>query len=145
MLLTLILGISQEVYSQSSLSGLGIEIGGGYNQLFLQFLASPFKDVRFDRTQFALTPEARLKYDIRIVDNFNLIPFVGYNRFGGKSDTTNNGYQDKVWFDVLEIGAFTSYSISNFWFGISDLEPESDASIINIRQNHLRLLLGYTL
>lgn len=216
LIITLILMTSQAIYSQSVLSGLGVEIGGGYNQLFWQYpLPLPLSnDSRYDRTQFALTLEARLKYDIGISENFNCIPFVGYNRFGGKSEDSpvlQNGMklaQSSVWFDAFEAGLFIAYTISDFsfgigykanrhlkimdwmsipnvlsgsdinssynvtsqyrpwshdaglrisyrmshyiistesWFGISGLEGDGDLSKMNIRQNHFRLLLGYTL
>jgi hypothetical protein len=198
---------SQAIYSQSDLSGLGIEVGGGYNQIFFKFLLPPFNDMRFDRTHFALTPEARLKYDIQLTDKFTCIPFVGYNRFGGYNDKTHfdqNGIgqvESAIWFDALDVGFFTIYIVSDFsfgigykanrlfkamvvsyfpnmptdysdvtdgyrtwshdaglrvsyrlshysiaaesWFGISDLESNSE--VHNIRQNHFRLLLGYTI
>jgi len=118
---------SQTIYSQFVLSGFGVEIGGGYNQLLWQY-PYPFipnsNDIRFDRTQFALTPEARLKYDIQISENFGCIPFVGYNRFGGKSKdpyVDQNGYsvaQSEIWVDGVEAGLFTTYIISDFLFGI---------------------------
>ena len=206
--------ISQAIYSQSVLSGLGVEIGGGYNQMFLQDLLPPLKDFRFHRTQFALTPEARLKYDIQISEDFHCIPFVGYNRFGGKNEDSpvfQNGLklaQSTVWFDAFEAGLFIAYTLSDFsfgigykanrhlkimdwmsvpnvqsgsdinsssnvtsqyrpwshdaglrlsyrlshysisaesWFGISELEPNGDSSLMSIHQNHFRFLLGYTL
>ncbi len=117
LIFALILMISQALYSQSVLSGLGIEIGGGYNQMFLKDLLPPLKDFRFDRTQFALTPEVRLKYDIRLSDNFNCNPFLGYNRFGGESSKYSYG-SSTIWFDALETGLFITYKVSVFSFGI---------------------------
>ena len=203
LIFALILMISQAIYSQSVLTGLGVEIGGGYNQMFLKDIPRPVMDFRFDRTQFALTPEVRLKYDIRLSDNFNCNPFLGYNRFGGESSKYSYG-GSTIWFDVFEAGLFITYKVSDFsfgigykanrnlkimdwmstsppienssfdvtnqyrswshdaglrvsyrlshfsistesWFGISGLEPNDELSQMNIRENHFRLLLGYTL
>ena len=211
-LVVFILMMSQTLYSQSALSGLGIEIGGGYNQLLWQSPSSLFpgsNETRFDRTHFALTPEVRLNYNILLADKFTCIPFVGYNRFGGQGEDSpvlQNGIKlvkSTVWFDALEVGFFTTYIVSDFsfgigykanrqfkvtdivdipnvlmpntdvtdsfptwshdiglrmsyrlshysisaesWFGISDLGGNGGFSQMNIRQNHFRLLFGYTI
>jgi len=198
--------MSSALYSQSALTGLGVEIGGGYNQIFAQYFTLPFHGMKFERTHFALTPEVRLNYEFRLADQLTCFPFAGYNRFGGKSEDSpvlQDGMkfaQDALWFDALEIGFLASYHISDLsfgvgykangmfkatmtsydpeipdsrvvtdgyrtwshdagirasyklsqysvsaeaWFGISNMERYSE--IHNIRQNHFRILLGYTI
>jgi hypothetical protein len=203
--------ISHTTLSQPLLSGLGLEIGGGYNQLFSQSsIPIPItNDTKFDRIQFALTPEVRLKYNFQIIENVNCIPFVGYNRFGGKSEDSHPGpngsdyAQSDIWVDALEIGLFTTYALSDFsfgigykanrnfkvmgwytfpnaptwnidftpsfptfshdvgfrvsyrlsnyniaaesWFGVTDLGGTGYLVQTDIRQNHFRILVGYTL
>jgi len=205
--------LSQIVYSQSVLSNFGVEIGGGYNQYFLHQpnYGSETGQALYDRSVFFLTPEVRIKYDILITDKFTCIPFVGYNRYGGKSNIVgSDGWWDAMWFDALEVGFFTTYTISNIsfgigykanrnlkvtewssftdqplssydvtdyaqpwshdaglrisyrlshysissesWFGISELSkitesrnPDGGYTKFNTRENHFRLLLGYTL
>jgi hypothetical protein len=118
-LIALSLIISQAVLSQSVLSGLGVEIGGGYNQLFWQFLVPlPGNVTRYDRTQFTFTPEMRLRYDIQMSENIQCMPYLGYNQIGGKGSPTKIGNKSTIWIDALEIGLLTTYTISDFSFGL---------------------------
>lgn len=110
----------QKAYSQSVLSGLGIEVGGGYNQLYwqepLKIGIAPFNPL-IVRNDFALTPEIRLKYVVHMKNYFSLLPFIGYNRFGGYRKRDDDSY-DKVWCDALDLGVIAGINISNLSFGI---------------------------
>ena len=120
LIFTLILIMSQAIYSQSFLSGFGIEIGGGYNQLLWQvpLSLSSSNDTRFNRTHFDLTPEVRIKYAIQVRTNIYCSPFLGYNRFGGQSNKGTDGYQDEIWFDAFDLGFIASYQVSRLSFGV---------------------------
>jgi hypothetical protein len=117
MLFALILVISQEIYSQSILSGFGVEVGGGHNQLFWQGNYFSYIPIDADRTNLSFTPTIRVNYQWYIMQNVSLIPFTGYNQFGGK-DKQPNGYQDQYWFDALECGALGMYSFNNYSVGV---------------------------
>ena len=193
---------SQALYSQSALTGFGIEIGYGSSQLFTKFFFPPLKDYRYQVTRFDITPEVRLNYNYRLADKSTCIPFVGYHRFGGSYISTyldqygSKKRETAAWIDVLEIGLLTTYNLSDFsfgigykanrqfipavmfyfphtmtrdgyrtwshhaglrasyiqshvsisaesWFGLSDLESNSE--IWDVRQNHFRILIGYTI
>jgi hypothetical protein len=99
--------------------GLGIEIGGGQNNLFwsappgiLTIGAGPI-----DRTHFVLTPNIRINYDFQLSSDYSTILFVGYNRFGGYT-ALKNGYQDAYIFDVTEGGLFFLLGISKLHIGV---------------------------
>jgi len=111
--------MSQAIYSQSILSGFGIEVGGGHNQLFWK---APFPTLQSpsasaNRTDLSFTPTARINYHWDITIPVSVIPFIGYNQFGGKVKHSN-GYQDQFWFDAVECGAAGMYSIGDFAFGV---------------------------
>ena len=201
-LAALIIMMSQVTYSQSVLSGFGLEIGYGYSQLFSKYLLPPLKDYRSEATHYDITTEVRLNYNFQLTDKCACIPFVGYNRFGGSYIITyldqsgSEKIETATWVDVLEIGLITTYNLSDLsfgicykanrqfktadifyfpntmthdgyrawshnaglrvsyivshysisaesWFGITDLESNSE--IWNIRQNHFRILIGYTI
>ena len=102
---------SRLVYSQPLLSSFGIEAGGGHNQLFWEA-----STVSANRTDFSFTPTVNFTYQWDIIPDVSLIPFVGYNQFGGKRKESN-GYQDQFWFNSLEGGASGMYALGNFSFG----------------------------
>jgi hypothetical protein len=93
-----------EINAQTSLAGLGIEVGGGSNQLFVQN-----DSLSKNRTRFVLTPEVRIKYAYSFSANLNTLVFIGYTRFGGQSDDLPNGYKEEYWFDAVNIGVFLNY------------------------------------
>jgi hypothetical protein len=115
---------TQALYSQSVLSGLGMEIGYGFSQLSTKYLLPPFKDYLSETSHFDITNEVRLNYNFQLMDNCNCVPFFGYYRFGGYYIITNfDQYGSKkietaTWVDVLEIGLITIYNLSDFSFGI---------------------------
>jgi len=193
---------AQATYSQSVLSGFGLEIGYGYSQLFSKYLLSPLENYRSEATHVDITSEMRLNYNFQFTDKSTCIPFVGYNRFGGSYIITyldqsgSEKIETATWVDVLEIGLITTYNLSDFsfgicykanrqfktadvfyfpntitqdgyrpwshyaglrvsyvlshynisaesWFGITELESNSEIWIV--RQNHFRILIGYTI
>ena len=110
-----ILTIFSNSYSQTFgflPKGLGIEIGLGYNQLIHQELPIEpfFSSETYSRNNFKLTPAIRLSYNKDIINNFSLIPFIGYSIIGGKSDKQTNGYEDEIKFNTLDLGLFATYN-----------------------------------
>ena len=177
--------------------GLGVEIGGGQNTFYWSGngLNGPFGWTPYNRTDFHLTPNARLTYQKELASAIILFPFLGYNHFGGTA--TENGNRSEYSFHALELGGMILYGISNVdfgvgfkenynlyiqyddsranvhddytkffprwsdnvgfrgsytiqpisfglesWFGISNLAPDPR---LNVRENHFRFLVGYTL
>ena len=52
---------------------------------------------------------------------FKVIPFAGYNMFGGKSKTESNGYKDIIRLQSFEIGVLPTFALNNklnFYGGI---------------------------
>ena len=120
LIITSIFMVSCSLYSQSNLSGFGLELGGGHNQLFTQGSYNPdnyIDNLNANRMNLSFTPTIRLNYKSYIEPVVLLIPFVGYNQFGGK-DKLSNGYQDQYWFDAIESGVIGMYLINNLAFGI---------------------------
>jgi hypothetical protein len=111
--------MSNLLYSQSILSGFGIEVGGGHNQLFWTVAMPTFQspDVSYSRKNLSFTPTIRMNYQWEIMQNVSVIPFIGYNQFGGKGKEAN-GYQDQFWFDAVECGTSGMYAVNNFSFGV---------------------------
>ena len=110
-ILILFLSLSSILHSQS-LKGLGIELGAGHNQLFWK------ADIgEANRTKFFLTYTLQFIYDVSIFNRFSIIPFIGYNRFGGKSDEKPNGYKDKYWIDAIDGGFHILYKYNKIRFG----------------------------
>ncbi len=86
--------------AQTNSRGLGLEAGGGYNQLFWGA-----GEINGDRLAFSLSPTARAYLYARS-PGWGLQLFTGWNRFGGKSGTEPNGYHDAVWIESWESGLF---------------------------------------
>jgi hypothetical protein len=113
--------LSPSLYSQSLLSGLGVEVGGGHNQLFWSAPTQYFPPtvnttIKSDRTDLSFTPTVRVNYRWEVAPAVEVIPFIGYNQFGGKQKQAN-GYQDQFWFSALEGGTFAMYTVDDFSFG----------------------------
>jgi hypothetical protein len=107
-------------YSQSFLKGLGFEVGGEYNQLFWK-VPTPVPESDYlsrNRTEFSMTPTLRLEYEISLLSDLSVSPFVGYDRFGGEGQKRSNGYQDEIWFDALNTGVLLSYQVSRVSLGL---------------------------
>jgi len=111
--------MSHLLYSQSILSGLGIEVGGGHNQLFWKApIPTPqSQNISANRTDLSFTPTARINYHLDITNPVSVIPFIGYNQFGGKNKLSN-GYQEQFWFDAIECGVSGMYSVGDIAFGV---------------------------
>jgi len=101
------------------LSGLGVEIGGGHNQL--KWHSNGFPPISgpsdYNRQQFSLTPTFRLSYESRLFELIQITPFIGYDKFGGRSSQDPTGYQDEVWFSAVDFGLIASYRFSDFSIG----------------------------
>jgi hypothetical protein len=109
-----------QIYSQSFSSfpdGLGIEIGGGQNNLFWSGIGptGPFGYFPVDRTNFHLTPNIRISYYTSVTDGFSVLPFIGYNDFGGTATIGN--IQSRYSFYALEAGFVFLHEFSNLSFG----------------------------
>lgn len=101
-----------------SVNNLSIEVGIGYNTLYWDAITTR-EELNNNRNQFILLPSCKVKYSIPLVKinnttSFGLTPFVGYNNFGGKSETNSGGYKDKVLLQSFQIGILPSYSFQNY-------------------------------
>jgi hypothetical protein len=119
LIIALFFAMSCLVYSQSVLSGFGIEIGGGHNQLFCHVpgLSDQIIEIDGNRTDLSFTPTIRINYKWDMTPTILGITFFGYDQFGGKGKRVN-GYEDQLWFNALECGGIGMYSISSFAFGV---------------------------
>jgi hypothetical protein len=99
--------------------GLGLEIGGGHNQLLWRVNPDPplQEEGSYDRQKLSFTPTVRLSYQMQPFESIALVPFVGYNRVGGKSSVWSSGYEDRFWFDALELGGFLTWQTGVFAIG----------------------------
>lgn len=95
--------------------GLGIELGAGHNQLYLK---STVDSNTGNRLAFTITPNIRLFYHWQPVKYMIIMPFTGYNKFGGKSDPYSNEYIDSYWFEALEYGLIGQFVIRSIQIGI---------------------------
>ena len=80
LIITSIFMLSCSLYSQSNLSGFGLELGGGHNQLFTQGSYNPdnyIDNLSANRMNLSFTPTIRLNYKSYIEQVVLLIPFVG--------------------------------------------------------------------
>ncbi|MBU2446093.1 MAG: hypothetical protein KJ666_11080 [Bacteroidetes bacterium] len=99
--------------------GLGIEVGGGHNQLKWHINPHPpfVAEQEKTRQEFSFTPTFRLSYQVSIFDEIRAGLFLGFNRFGGRSIQEPNGYKDEFWIDAIDIGVFTTYTVGYIAFG----------------------------
>jgi hypothetical protein len=99
--------------------GLGIEVGGGHNQLKWHVNASPPFTTASDhpRQEFSFTPIFRLSYQFNPFQLGQLLAFIGYDKFGGKSASDPAGYKDEYWISAVDIGLIGAYRIADFTFG----------------------------
>lgn len=66
--------------------GFGVEIGGGHNQLLWHIEpVPPFPKSDHPRQELSFTPTMRMHYEIHRFVDVQVMPFVGYNQFGGRS------------------------------------------------------------
>lgn len=106
--------------------GLGVEIGGGHNQLFWDSSSRNY----YDRTAFFLMPSARMHYLLPIAFNVGIYSFAGYNEFGGHSGKGEEeeisvynpdgitSIRDRIRIQNLETGIIGLYKFSNVRIGI---------------------------
>ena len=97
--------------------GLALEFGGGQNDLYWSGNGprGPFGFTPLNRTDFHLTPNIRFTYETQLTNRFALLPFLGYNQFGGTSN--QDGYLSQYSFHALELGFVGLYKIANVSFG----------------------------
>lgn len=189
--------------------GLGVEIGGGHNQLFWHVNPTEFGPAtNYPRKELSFTPTVRVSYELAPLADVELLPFVGYDQFGGKSSVQSTGYKDEYWIYAIDAGLVGTYRFGDFalgpgflynrhikktvrsfggyyqttprswnegdeeiflkdfsydvgarlswrishwsvaaeaWFGVSSLEKNQWDEMLNLRENHFRLLIGYRL
>lgn len=104
--------------TSNSVLNVGIELGGGHNQLFMHYDSPGMRD----RTTFSILPTARLYVRLNAPGGFSLYSFAGYNEFGGRDSrneplTGGVGFNSQVTIQALEIGLLALYRISDFSFG----------------------------
>jgi hypothetical protein len=100
--------------------GLGVEIGGGHNQLLWRVAPIPAVAPATDypRQEFSLTPTLRLHYASYPFVHVQFLPFIGYNQFGGRSPEESNGYKDEFWIHSVEVGLIGAYAIGDILLGL---------------------------
>ncbi|MEX0720732.1 MAG: hypothetical protein WD059_08705 [Balneolaceae bacterium] len=146
---------SSSIYAQEASAffrGLGIEIGGGYNQLLWEATDVDGGKESYDRTAFSLMPSIRISYEFDVFSKINLHPFIGYNEFGGHSklesvDWFLNSdvlYKDQYRFRNLEFGIYGTYSISRINMGAGfKLNYHLEIEQKNYYENHPQDINGW--
>lgn len=116
-----LLTISLSVFGQNSTNSIfeyGIEVGAGYNQLFMQS-DSP---AMHNRTAFSVMPSVRMFIGLNPTSHFGLYTFAGYNEFGGRDsgDYPAGGvkFSSEVNVQALDFGLFGLFRVSDFRFGM---------------------------
>ncbi|MEO1021047.1 MAG: hypothetical protein AAFW89_00770 [Bacteroidota bacterium] len=101
---------------QNIISGLSLEIGGGYNQLFWTYEDLQSSN-EANRTQFNVRPAFKAGYQFSFARSFGVYTFVGYNQIGGKSEVQNifpvwelSTYEDEYRIETIEFGLMPSFS-----------------------------------
>lgn len=117
MIVIVLLLFCQTGFSQSTNSfpsGLGIELGFGYNNMFWRAPWSTRSSAGSagDRVFFRLTPTFRLNYRAHLTGDFALLPIIGYAELGG-----SYGSGERYSFETLELGTFILYELTPFSFG----------------------------
>lgn len=120
LLLSVTLLIQYIGYSQDKFDNLGwsTELGIGYNTLSWDvdsYLTG--EHTTYDRNNFFLLPSLKVKYANSLSEfekiDLNLSSFIGYNMFGGKSKTDQNGYKDIIIFQSIEGGILPTLDLKN--------------------------------
>ena len=98
--------------------GLGVEIGGGQNNFYWRGNGpqGPFGWEPMNYTSSYLTPNARLTYHTSIIGGFALLPFTGYNEFGGIANIS--GDHSQYSFQAFELGTALLYEFSHISVGL---------------------------
>ncbi len=101
--------------------GIGFEIGGGHNSATWHHgAASPERrfDDELSRSQFWFwfTPTARVTYAVYPFESTELVPFVEFNVFGGRSKE-QRGYEDAYLFQAIGVGVLSRISVLGFSVG----------------------------
>jgi hypothetical protein len=136
--------------------GIGFEIGGGHNSATWHYsAASPERgtDNEISRSQFWFwfTPTARLSYTVSPFESTELVPFVEFNIFGGRSKE-HWGYEDAYLFEAIGIGVLSKISVFGFSVGpgikvnrhlkvygkLLKAPPNADSGSLEVTDSHRR-------
>ncbi|HKK44937.1 MAG TPA: hypothetical protein VJ964_05415 [Balneolaceae bacterium] len=107
-------------------TGLGFEIGAGYNQLFWRaYSPSLDKTTTENRTAFSIMPSFRINYKFNVYSNISLYTFLGFNEFGGYSKLhkqtvildANALYKDQITFKTFDLGFIGLYKFGDVSIG----------------------------
>jgi hypothetical protein len=93
--------------------GFAFELGAGYDQLYWKHPGGSN-----NRLAFSISPTIRALYGVHLKNNIYLIPFIGYDRLGGKSSTKDNGYIDEYWWNCVNFGSIISTKPKDYEIGI---------------------------
>ena len=93
----------------------GLEVGAGHNQLFWKVETSHQTK---DRLEFSVTPMVRISYHRYLGKHIYLMPFIGYNKFGGRSKKKANGYKDEYWIYAIDCGGIILFQIATIKLGM---------------------------
>jgi hypothetical protein len=100
--------------------GLGFEVGTGHNQLLwhVNSYQGLYPESDYPREEFRPTPTVRIRYELYPLSSLQILPFIGYDQFGGKSKTKSAGYKDEFWIHALEMGLAFSYATGDLRAGV---------------------------
>ncbi|GEM_PF-1457827 len=99
---------------------IGLEVGIGHNTMIWKTEYDEslgINDTTFKRKELFITPSLRITYKFsgwKLYEKveLNLVTFIGYSAFGGKSAEYENGYKDKHIFNGIEVGAFPQFDFN---------------------------------
>jgi hypothetical protein len=143
--------LQSNIFAQSFTSfpdGIGVEIGGGQNNFYWRGNGpqGPFGWEPMNYTRFYLTPNVRLTYHTSIIDGFALLPFTGYNEFGGTANISGNHPQYS--FQAFELGTALLYEFAHISVGVGFKEKLGlsvryrDAQA-NINEDYTKVFSGW--
>jgi hypothetical protein len=136
--------LQPKIFAQSFTSfpdGIGVEIGGGQNNFYWRGNGpqGPFGWEPMNYTYFHLTPTVRFTYHASIIDGFALLPFTGYNEFGGTANISGDHLQYS--FQAFELGTALLYEFSHISVGVGFKEKlclsvEYRDAQANVKENY---------
>lgn len=117
LLFTVILFCSVYLNAQKGLlpGNFMVEFGGGTNNLSVEYNNRPVKDFNFDRTDYTFSAKIIYQYDFS--ERLAVLPFAGYNNFGGESRRDENNFEDEIKFHAAELGSFIQFD--THFYGMS--------------------------
>ena len=134
--------LQPKIYGQSIASfpdGIGVEIGGGQNNFYWRGNGpqGPFGWEPMNYAYSYLTPSVRLTYHASIIDGFALLPFTGYNEFGGTANIS--GYHPQYSFQAFELGSALLYEFSHISVGVGFKEKLSLSARFRDAQSNINV------